>query len=244
MKVNTAIALILCGVALGALQTGSPTRARRVTAIVCSAAAALLGAVTLVQDFAGWDFGIDQLLLADGETAPPAAPGRMSSATALNATILAGTALTLLTCPKPRRDGLAQGGALVVLALSLIAIVGYATGAEMLYQVAPYSSVSLYTALAFVILSAGILLGQVERGWMARSVSPSAGGVMLRQVLLPGIALLGLVAWVGITGERLGLYGSDFGVALMLILSARRADRLDLAQCRCARSRRCGAQAA
>jgi PAS domain S-box-containing protein len=216
MKANTAAGFVLAGFALLVAQSRTPSK--KVASLACSIVVALLGVMTLAETIGGWNLGIDEMIFADAAAAAPAAPGRMAPMTAVSF-LLAGGALLLLRLPASRRDHLAQTCAVLMLALSLVAVAGYSFDAEKLYRFGPYVSVALHTALTFMVLSVGILLTSANRGWMPVFVSRGAGGVMLRRLLLPSLPILFAVAWLRIWGEQRGWYGTEVGLSLMVIAS-------------------------
>jgi len=126
MKPNTALAFILAGVALWlSLASETQPRFRRV-AQVCAVVVALIGLLTLSQDFFGWNLGLDQLLFKEsvGSAGTPH-PGRMSAATAFNL-LLIGCALLLLDV-RSRTSWLpAQSFALLAGLIASLALIGYA----------------------------------------------------------------------------------------------------------------------
>jgi PAS domain S-box-containing protein len=223
MKANTALAFILAGASLWLLQTLSPAsgrdgrgrgRTRRV-AQVCAIIVVLLGLLTLSEYLFGWDLGIDQLLFKNsGVGASP--PVRMAPATAVNFVAL-GLALLLLDT----RRGLlpAQLLTLIVTLISLIALSGYVYGVESLYAIPTYSTMAVHTALAFFVLSFGILFARPDRGLMAIVTSDSLGGVVLRRLLPIAVAVPVMLGWLRLMGERAGFYGTEFGLSLMVVSS-------------------------
>ncbi|MEW5986873.1 MAG: GAF domain-containing sensor histidine kinase [Chloroflexota bacterium] len=214
MKANTALAFILAGGALFWLAAGPPTSTSRLAAgRLCAGVAALIGLLTLSQDLLGWNLGIDQLLFADPVTTL-SPPGRMSSVTALSHTLL-GVALLLVGWESLER--LRQWLAVAVFALAWVALLGYAYGVQSLYRVGPYASVALPTAIAFAILSLGVLFTHPGRGIVAILTSRGPGGASARRLLPAAIAVPFLVGWLRLWGERMGLYDTPFGLALFAL---------------------------
>ena len=141
---NAALCYMLLGFALLALARGR----KRLAWFAWPAV--VLAAATLLQELAGLDFGIDQLLARDRLAGPSdPKPGRMAAISAL-AFVCAGLALSPLLGTGPRRRALALGlvGSLVA-ALGTAKIASHALG-----------------------LPGGL-------GWMADALSPAAGGLSL-----------------------------------------------------------------
>ena len=73
---------------------------------------------------------------------------------------------------------------------------------------------ALNTAAAFFVLAAGLLCARPVHGVMAQLVGRSGAGILARRLLPAAIAVPIVVGWFRLEGERAGLYGTDFGVAL------------------------------
>jgi hypothetical protein len=167
----------------------------------------------------GRDIGIDQLLFPewlDLETAVTGIPNRMAPNTALNF-ILLGCAALVLDWRTHRGRWPAQYLIFVSLMASLISIIGYAYDVRSFYGISSYIPMALHTALTFAVLSVGLLYTRPDRGLMAIYTSDSAGGVVVRR-LLPTVLILSVTfGWLRLKGEQAGLYGSEFGVTLMVL---------------------------
>ncbi|MBI4514636.1 MAG: hypothetical protein HY699_02320 [Deltaproteobacteria bacterium] len=209
MKPNTALAVMLSGVALRLRcprqsAIGSPQSA---IAVAGAAVVTLLGSLTLAEYASGWDFGIDALLLAGG---------RMAGATAL-CLVLLGLALLLLDLETKWAWRPAEALTIGVGLLSFLMIMGYAYGARALYAVAAFGSVAVHTTVVFMILSAGLLCARPRRGVMAIVTSDGFGGVTARRLLLPVLVVPAIVGWLRLLGQRAGYYETEFGLALMVM---------------------------
>src|SRR5690606_28866563 len=139
------------------------------------------GAATLSQDLVGWDLGIDRLLFAEQPGAlGTASPGRMGPPASLSFT-LAGVSLLLLHTG--RVAALAQSVALGAGLVALLAVTGYAYSVDMLYGVAGFMGMALHTALAFLLLSFGMLAASADRGFAMILAGSGAGSIMTRRLL-------------------------------------------------------------
>ena len=219
MKPNTALACILAGVSLWALATEPAWRVLRIVAIVCSVAVAAIGGATLAQVVFELDLGIDQLLITEPPGAPgTAVPGRMAPPTALNF-VLIGVAVVLLTGHSARRKRAAEYLAVVALALSGLVLLGHLYGVHTLYQLGTGETMALPTSMAFIMLAIGALAAAGPKSWVALAVGTNDGGRMLRHLWIPSVCILPMLGAVRLFGERLGFYGSEFGLALMVTAS-------------------------
>lgn len=239
MKVNTALAFILAGLSLHLQVIDKPNQSTRALARGCALLVTLIGMLTLSQDLFGWDLGIDDLLYQEAAgTVQTSKPGRMAPFTAL-CFFLSGIALLLLDAKVRQGHRLAQALILGAALISFLTLLGYGYGVQSLYGIEPYSSMALHTALAFILLSSGILCSRPDRGLMAIVTSEDLGGVMVRRLLLPALLIPLILGWLRLAGERAELYAREFGVSLMVLLgttifsglilmSARSLQRIDL----------------
>lgn len=221
MNPTTAIAFVLAGLSLWLLQAQNRASGQRRIAQGLAFAVALIGLIKLVGILSGWDVGIDQLLFRgklESGAAVTVIPNRMAPNTALNF-FLFGGALLLVDRQARRGYWLAQLLIFVSLAASLLAIVGYAHGVTSFYGVASFIPMALHTALTFVVLSVGLLCVRPDRGLMAIVTSDSMSGVVVRRLLPAAILVQITLGWLRLAGQQAGLYGTELGVALMVVSS-------------------------
>ena len=231
MRANAAGCFILCGTALWLIGRESRGAARGIGQ-ACAALAALIGLATLAEYLFGIDLGIDQLLFREAPGPGVAHPGRMPLPAAINFVLL-GCALILLDAETRRGRRPAQ---LLALPAGLIAFL--VTFDYVLDLKGSATDMALHGALLFGLLSLGVLLARPEKGVAAVLVSPRLGGVVARRAVLSCVATLVVVGWLRWMGQRVGLYGTEFGVILMVTfavamiavliwMSARALDRAD-----------------
>jgi signal transduction histidine kinase len=179
MKVNTALAFLLAGIALYILlRRGSPLAEKAAIAFACAAAA--IGAATLSEYVFGWQLGIDQFLIRDTANAYNPMPGRMSPVSAV-AFVAAGIALASMARPALR--GMTVLAAAALLAISSISLLGYLWNAGDVITDRWLPPVALNTALCFALLATAILLGLPRA-----SAIPRAMGLDLRRVEIKVLA--------------------------------------------------------
>ncbi len=220
MKVNTAVAFMLTGVALWLLQ---PVRARgrtsRWTAWACAAVVAALGLLTLAENLLRWDLGIDQILLAEPPgTARTVNPGRVAPNTALNFLLIG---LSLLLLDVRTRRGLRPAQHLIALVgvVAGVALLGYGYGVGAL--VTPSAAVnpmSLPAALCGLLAFAGLLLARPGPWLVAILTGEQPGSVVARRFLLPIMLLPTLADVVFLAGQRAGLYDAHVAAAAHAVL--------------------------
>lgn len=182
----------------------------RTAARLLAATVAAIGLLRFLSHVLECPIGVDLLLLSE-----KAARNRMAPNTALNFMLL-GLSLILLDW-KTRRLTPAQGMALLVFCVAMTALIGYAIQHPALYRTSKYIGMALHTAIAFCVLSTGILCARPDRGPVALAASDGPGGALARRMLpavLMGPVILGALRW---WGQTRGYYGTQFGLAIMII---------------------------
>ena len=187
MKANTAACLVLCGLSLVVVRWWP--RASRAGGV----AAAMVGALTMIEHLSGFDIGIDQLIFVEAAgAAATASPNRMGPNACITF-MLMGTALVYLAGGRLRGVTVAQRLAALALVPASIALTGYVYGAEQLYGVAHYTGIALHTALAFEALAVGILLARPDVGFTAVLLDEGPAGTMLRRLAVPSDCVADMV---------------------------------------------------
>jgi PAS domain S-box-containing protein len=103
--------------------------------------------------------------------------------------------------------------------VALLALVGYLYGSQDTFAFGSQLPMSLPTAVAFAILSFGILVARPDRGLMRFLTGTGPGAVMVRR-LLPWCVLVPIIlGWMRLVGERSGYFTAATGVALMVVTS-------------------------
>ena len=221
MKANTALAFILTGLSIAfshdRTTSGVPHGGGKKIAQVLGLAVCLFGILTISQDLFGWDLHIDQVLVRDYPGASgTASPGRMSPGTACCFAFLGGS-LILLNARGRSAQGISQALALISLVLSLLALIGYAYSAELLYRIAPFSSMAIHTAVSVALASVAALACRPDRAFMATATAPGAGGLTFRRMLPFTLLVPFIFGWIRLQGEIAGYYDLEFGVAIMVV---------------------------
>ena len=221
MKANTAVAFILQGLALvTSVSTAAPPsrlRRRHSLSVIFSVGALVIGALTLIEYLADINLGIDELLFSD--PLPPGAfwpPGRLAPVTAINFILLSFATLKMVLTPS-RSLQLAQFLCVGVFLLSVQSLIGYGIGVNATFGVAFYTRMAIHTALAFALLSSGLLLSRSSEGFMLFLTEASVTGRMVRQLMATAILVPPLLNWAEIRGQNAGYYDADFGLLLRLI---------------------------
>jgi signal transduction histidine kinase/sensor domain CHASE-containing protein/ActR/RegA family two-component response regulator len=177
MHYNAALSFVLCGTGLLALACSRPR-----IAATCSAVAGAIGFLTLLEYLLSVNLGIDQLLIKSSITVQTSHPGRMAPNTALCFT-LAGVALWVMSVSSARREQilmLTGPVGSIVLALGLVAAVGYLTGLKT-YSWGYFTSMAAHTAVGCLVLGGGLIAFAWQIGATEQASAPQ------RFALLVGI---------------------------------------------------------
>ena len=210
MNPLTAVCFLLTAVAL-ALGARPRSRWAHLVGLGCALVVATIGCTRLMAYVLGWNLPLDRLLFASS-----LGDNRMAPNTALHFVVL-GAALLAALLPRGRTAG--QFLALAAAGGSALALVGYAFGAEAFFGIASYIPMALNTAILLQVISWGALALHPQEGVMGVFCSPAAGGIMARRLLPIAVLLPVGLGWLRIRGERLGLYDTEFGVALLVCLT-------------------------
>ncbi|MBI5335944.1 MAG: response regulator [Burkholderiales bacterium] len=110
-----------------------------------------------------------------------------------------------------------QALALIVGIGSLLVVVGYAYGEPAMFQLAGLENMALHSALAFCLLSVGLLCATPHAPLM-RTLSGDLQGSLLARVFLPVLLTLPvLLGWLRLEGQAWGWFGPAAGTALLVV---------------------------
>ncbi|MGH2653452.1 MAG: hybrid sensor histidine kinase/response regulator [Actinomycetota bacterium] len=216
MVASTAVSFILTGSSLWLLRQEDVSRSRRWLGAGLALVATTIGLLKLGEYAFGWNLGIDQTLLT--ENAGPF-PGQMAVPTAVTF-VLVGLGLAGLDVETRRGGRPAQVTLLLALLFPILGLLG------RLYDVPTLSSLvggavvmALHTSVTFMALCVGGLAARRSRGSMRIITGHGPAGLLLRRFLPSAIVMLAVAGWLRLQGQRLGLYGTEVGAALMVILT-------------------------
>jgi signal transduction histidine kinase/CheY-like chemotaxis protein len=131
--------------------------------------------------------------------------------------LMSGIALFMLHFETRRGNRPSQILALTVATISLLTLLSYGYGIAVLYHLNP--AMAVHTGVAFILLSLGILSAYPHSGLMAVATSQSAGGFMVRRLILAAIAVPSILGWLTVAGSDAGLYSRESGVALLVAMN-------------------------
>jgi PAS domain S-box-containing protein len=103
--------------------------------------------------------------------------------------------------------------------VATVALTGYALGIQALVDIGPYANMAVHTAPVLLVVSVGVLFLEPDTGMMAPLMGDHVEARIARRLIAAGIIVPVTLGWVILHGQRAGLYGSEFGSALMIIAS-------------------------
>lgn len=173
--------------------------------------------VAKIIDIAWGAAPVDQLLFSELlNVGPGSHPNRMAPNTAV-AFVLVGVALMCVGSRRRTSQFLAQVLAVGVLLLSMFAVVGYVFEIDQLTGIGAFIPMALHTALALVLVSVGILCLTPQAGLVLVLRDQGPAGSLARTVLPLAILVPVAVGAARLWGQHHGYYGTEAGVALMVM---------------------------
>jgi PAS domain S-box-containing protein len=218
MKTNTAICIMFCGLSLW-FRSRNTTEAvgRKFAGDLAGyfALAVIMVALATIAEYVfHWNLGIDQFLFRDMVPDGHSPAGRMSPPTAI-CFLTVGLALALSPIQTPRGSRPSQFISFIPVLISLASIQGYFISLISLHRLVSFTGVALHTAISLFLISVATFFCPPDRGLAAIISSENLGGVVLRRLIPPAFLVPIVVACVRMEGQRLGLYGTEFGIALL-----------------------------
>ncbi len=194
----TAISLICSGLALELIRRGRLQPRARIAGMTLAGIVLLIGIIRFVGWMGGWPIGFDYWLFP-GDLRDPVirTTNHIAPNTAL-AFSLFGAALVCLGMRGRRWVVAAQMIAVGLMLVSLLSAVGHLLHASPLYEVEGANPMGFPTAVAFGLLSLGLLFGSVEHGLMGVLTSDGLAGDLARR-LLPTCLMLPIVVALGMS---------------------------------------------
>jgi PAS domain S-box-containing protein len=208
----------LCGMLVGGnILLRSLSSTQLFLARMLATLAAAIAALVLFQHIAGFNIGIDTLLIQRpwGQKAA-VAPMRMGLP-ASSAYLLLGIA-TILSSFGPSFRKLTSILAIGTSLIALLSLTGFWLGADQLFGVARFTGIALQTSVVIAVLSISVMAIVAEHGLAELLTREDTGGAVFRRLLVPIIAVPLLLGWLRILGQNEGLYDLEFGTALRSLI--------------------------
>ena len=213
MKVNTALALLLGGASL--LVTRWQGRVRS-TGWICAAGMTVIALLTLCEYIFGWNPGIDEAIFRDFTSRTGMPAGRMALSTACSLVLL-GSALVLFHMGRARRA--IQAMVFAAGGIAFLSFAGYLYGSPALSRLGPFESMAPNTTVTLLALCTGILFAMPEHGLVATLLLPGVSGRMARRLIPTAMVVPLVLGWLRLQGQHLGWYGTEFGIAILVVTS-------------------------
>jgi len=191
MKLSTATCVAALGIALLAKRSRRPQA--RLVALTLAAGVAALALVSLAQYTFETTYDLDNWFGLDPGRVGGDPPGRMSVATACGLLLLS----SALYLGHRYRYWASQLCATVCGVVAGMTLVGYLYGADSLYEIGPFRSISISTSLGLLIGAVGVVLRHADEGYASLLSGNTAGGIIVRR-FLPVSLLVPIVAGVAV----------------------------------------------
>ena len=216
MNPTTAVVLISLSLALWLSES---RHAAIVHVIKVLAGVPVLAGLLKLSAMAGlFDLGIDHLLFSQQFDTITGRQNEMSPQTAVNL-ILLGVAILLFNTKSKRLREIfpAQYLAMAAFLSSSLAIIGYLYGTKSFYILVNFSPMAIHTAVAFLVLSIGVLLSKPNRGIIKELLSDNPGGKMARSLMPVVILVPAALGWLRLFGEGRGYYEGEMGASMLVV---------------------------
>jgi signal transduction histidine kinase len=219
MKTNTAVGLLLDAIALFFILRYQQTEEKSwaymaaLTASFCTS----IGIFTLCEH-AGCNIVIDEVLIRDMLSQQLTdTPGRMCANTAVSFCLIS-SGLLLTALNKQRFSRSAMTLSLLTCAISILTIFGYAYHVPDLYIINRCSQMAAATAVSFIALSIGLLCALPKHSFLGVLSNSTSGGFIARRLVPFALLTPPILGFLTLQGLRLGYYGTEFGLAMIILL--------------------------
>ena len=217
MKVNSALCLLLLGVAQYLLIFGRKNAKTKLFVGILTTTVFVVSALTLLEYIQARNFGIDEFFFKDFDSAGKFyPPGRNAPVTCVSFILLSlGIPFSFIT--KSRRYRLSQSLFFIVALISIQAIVSYCLGMQTSFGASSHARIALHTAVSLVILSLGFLSLCAHRGFVHVAFSKTRGGTMARRLIVAAIFIPPLINFLENVGLNAGYFDVDAGVLIRVL---------------------------
>lgn len=191
---------------------------RNRAALLFGSVVALIGGFTLLEWVSGVSFGLDTLFLFDRTwgTGGVVFPGRMGPPGSLSWTLL-GAALSLTVGP-PRARSFIPALGLTTFGISALSLIGYFYGVDQLFALPYLTVIALQTTTFITAASLGLILAHPELEPMRVLLDRGAAGLLARRIVPPLLMVPVLLGFLRAEGQNAGLFDTDFGAAILVLL--------------------------
>jgi PAS domain S-box-containing protein len=219
MKFNTALCLVMAGIAFLLLVKGPSSAFVKIIFLAATISFGLFAFISLSQNVFHWSAGVDQLFVTDFASMRKGLPfpGRMSSSTSLCFSLLSISFLLVSNAYARVKSGV-QYLLHTVTLISFIAIIGYVLKVPYTLKFSFFSSMAVNTGLGFFILSVSASTINYQLGLTSLFTGGEIGNIVARR-LFPRMAVILIVTgYISIQLQRESYISTEFGVVITTIV--------------------------
>jgi PAS domain S-box-containing protein len=215
VKANTAVCFILIGLALWLAVAGPRKPIAQALSRWLALAATIVGLLSFLEFWYGWDFGIDQLLFTAGpEDLPGSVRRGLMSPVAAADFFLLGITIALLDVRERWSHWVQSLFATTATVASVFGILDF-----VLDPKSTHTYIAPLTALILFLFSFSVLCARTEWGLGALLVSLTPGGELSRRLLPAAILLPIAIGWLRWKGQQTGAFSDWTGIVVMMVSS-------------------------
>jgi diguanylate cyclase (GGDEF)-like protein/PAS domain S-box-containing protein len=212
----TALALVALGASMWLLSLQAQPRGRQAARLL-ALAVMLVGIARMYSLVIPESPGIDELLFGDAmRFTADTRNNRMSPNSAFDLAVLG---LALLFQVRSTRVGsvLAQLLAVIVLFTAQAALIAHAYQSGWFVGIGSFNRMALPTAIAFAVISIGVMTLSSEEGLIAIILADGPGGSLARALLPAGFLVPATLGFLVIFGRRRGVVDADLAETLFVL---------------------------
>lgn len=215
MKVNAALSFIASAIAIFLFQKKSNSNLMHIVAKCLAGFIMLIAVLTLLENIAGYNFGIDNLIFSELSSPTVIHPGRMSAVVCI-AFILISASLLLVDVKKC--TWIYQAIAALVGFFGLMVIIGITFHLQKHNStIGLYAFAAIHAAFCFILTSYAILFLRLDRGIGLLFVSKTVSGHIIRRTIPTIIVLTVLIAYLRLLGEYHHFYDTESGLSMIVV---------------------------
>lgn len=216
MKVNTALCLVVSGLAVILLANGKPGPLFPILCYVVIGFSVL----TFSQYVFGYDLGIDQPWIADTDTTQErwVEPGRPAPTTLISF-ILLNVGLLAVRSPRKTFAFIAAYSLHLVTLISFMAMVGYIYRIPVFAKIGFMVSEAVHTAFSFFVLSVSASLLHPKDRFVHLFVGKKPGNLISKRLFIQLIVISLVLGYLILAAYRRGFFSGEFGITLQMVTS-------------------------
>ncbi len=211
------LALLFLGASLLYSLRGISEKRAATAAQITSTVPILIGAFALGSYSGFFNVDLDQVLFHSSVNALAGTNTVLIAPNSALCILASGLSLLFMGAPPLGKVRIFQHLAFIPLLISISALIGYTYKLPFFSATDSFNYMILPTALAFLVLSLGILCSRPREGLMVVISNGDAGGMMARTLLPAAIGLPILFGWLRVAGESSGLVNAEAGSILLVI---------------------------